>query len=62
MKPAAGDLAYYMPWGNLAVFLHAFRESDGLVPLGRLTPDGLEALAKSSDRPVSFTARGKEMP
>ena len=62
IKPAAGDLAYYMPWGNLAVFLHAFRESDGLVPLGRLTPDGLEALAKSSDRPVSFTARGKEMP
>ncbi len=33
--PKAGDLTVYAPWGNLAVFCSPFRESRGLVPLGR---------------------------
>lgn len=37
--PAAGTLAYYMPWGNLCVFYRDFRESSGLVPLGRVDGD-----------------------
>lgn len=32
----AGDLAYYAPWGNLAVFYRDFPYSDGLVILGRV--------------------------
>src|SRR5262245_39812605 len=40
--PSAGDLAYYAPWGNLAVFKD-FSYSDGLVILGRLD-SGIEML------------------
>ena len=36
-KPCAGDLAYYAPWGNLAIFHKPFSYSSGLVRLGRLT-------------------------
>jgi len=42
-EPSAGDLAYYSPWGNLAVFLKDFEYSRGLVPLGKLD-SGVEAL------------------
>lgn len=34
-KPEAGDVTIYAPWGNIAVFYRPFRESRGLVPLGR---------------------------
>lgn len=34
--PSAGDITMYAPWGDLAVFYRPFRESDGLVPLGKL--------------------------
>ncbi len=43
-KPSAGTVAYYEPWGNLAVFYHDFRESNGLVPLGQIV-SGLEKLS-----------------
>lgn len=33
--PEAGTLALYAPWDNLSVFYKPFRESRGLVPLGR---------------------------
>ena len=35
--PVAGDLAYYAPWGNLAIFYRDFRYSSGLIRLGRIT-------------------------
>jgi len=31
----AGDLTYYAPWGNLAIFYRDFDHSPGLVALGR---------------------------
>jgi hypothetical protein len=34
--PKAGDLAYYAPWGNLALFYRDGQHSPGLVILGRL--------------------------
>ena len=40
---AAGDVAYYAPWGNLALFHRSFRYSDGLVKLGALDA-GVEIL------------------
>lgn len=43
--PRAGDLGYYAPWGNLAIFHKDFRHSHGLVRLGRLHV-GLECLAR----------------
>ena len=32
---AAGDLCYYAPWGNLAMFHGSYRWSRGLIRLGR---------------------------
>ena len=40
----AGDLAYYAPWGNLAIFYRDSRYATGLVKLGSLE-SGLEELA-----------------
>lgn len=40
---AVGDLAYYAPWGNLALFYQPYRYSRGLVRLGRIL-DPLHAL------------------
>jgi hypothetical protein len=33
---SAGDIAYYAPWGNLALFYRDFGYSSGLVRLGRI--------------------------
>ncbi|HIW00112.1 MAG TPA: hypothetical protein H9894_02860 [Candidatus Desulfovibrio intestinipullorum] len=41
--PEPGTLAYFIPWGNLAIFYRDFRLSRNLVPLGRVV-SGLEAL------------------
>jgi len=43
MTPKTGDLTYYAPWGNLAIFMRDFRHSNGLLPLGRID-DGLSIL------------------
>lgn len=40
----AGDVAYYAPWGNLALFHKGFRHSAGLVRLGRIS-HGVQRLA-----------------
>jgi len=47
--PAAGDLAYYAPWGNLAIFHKDFGYSAGLVRLGRIER-GFERLATAGRR------------
>lgn len=41
--PTAGTIAYYAPWGNLAIFYRDFAYSRGLIPLGRIDT-GLVAL------------------
>ncbi|MFI9543687.1 cyclophilin-like fold protein [Streptomyces sp. NPDC052016] len=48
--PKAGDLAYYAPWGNLALFYRDGEHSPGLVILGRLdaTRDDIERLATAT--------------
>ncbi|KQO45747.1 hypothetical protein ASF24_11100 [Methylobacterium sp. Leaf86] len=35
--PEPGDIAYYAPWGNLAIYYEDFEYSRGLVRLGRLS-------------------------
>lgn len=50
--PQAGDITYYAPWGNLAIFYKPFRTSSGLVRLGAF--DGpIDALLKDG----TFTVR-----
>lgn len=46
-EPRAGDIAYYAPWGNIAIFYKDFRYSPGLVKLGIIDTD-LEALARGA--------------
>ncbi len=49
--PSAGDMAYYAPWGNLAIFHKSFRYSEGLVSLGRIDA-GIESFAARGARKV----------
>ena len=37
--PFAGDITYYSPWGNLAVFYRDFGYADGLIILGKIDSD-----------------------
>ncbi len=41
--PSAGDIAYYAPWGNLAIYYRDFKYSNELVILGKID-SGIEAL------------------
>nr|WP_199224843.1 cyclophilin-like fold protein [Falsochrobactrum shanghaiense] len=47
---AAGDLCYFAPWGNLAMFYGPYRWSRGLIRLGRL-----------DEGPAPLLVRGKHM-
>ena len=49
--PQKGDIAYYIPWGNLAVF----RPSDNLVPLGKLSSKSLEVIQESGSKDVEIS-------
>lgn len=40
-----GDIAYYAPWGNLALFYATTPYADGLVRLGQLEGNAAEVLA-----------------
>ena len=42
--PSVGDITYYAPWGNLAIFYRDFGYSNGLVILGKLD-SGIEAFS-----------------
>lgn len=44
--PDVADIAYYAPWGNIAIFYHDFDYSTGLVKLGKLDGD-VDALRKT---------------
>ena len=37
--PSVGDIAYYAPWGNLAIYYKDFDYSSGLVILGKIEGD-----------------------
>ena len=41
--PSVGDIAYYAPWGNLAIFYRDSGYASGLVILGKID-SGIEAL------------------
>lgn len=43
--PSVGDISYYAPWGNLALFHRDFGYSKGLIKLGTLD-QGVEALRR----------------
>jgi hypothetical protein len=39
IDPSIGDITYYSPWGNLALFYRDFGYSRGLVKLGKIDSD-----------------------
>ena len=43
--PSIGDIAYYAPWGNLAIFYRDWGYGRGLIKLGRLD-SGIEMLQR----------------
>lgn len=47
-KARVGDLTYYSPWGNLAIFYKDFPYSHGLVSLGHIDVS-LEPLLEAAD-------------
>jgi hypothetical protein len=51
--PSVGDIAYYAPWGNLAIFYRDFEYSRGLVSLGKLA-SGADILASSRSMQMTF--------
>ncbi len=52
IDPSVGDLTYYAPWGNMAIFIRDFGYSSGLVLLGKIDSD-MKALSASG--PVNVT-------
>lgn len=52
IDPDVGDITYYAPWGNLAIFYRDFGYAAGLVKLGYIDT-GVEALKVSG--PVQVT-------
>jgi hypothetical protein len=56
--PSVGDIAYYAPWGNLAIFYKDFGYSRGLIGLGRIDT-GIEALSGPGSLNVTIERVGK---
>lgn len=65
--PSAGDITYYAPWGNLAIFHKDFRYSEGLISLGRIDSGGdifkssgalkvvIESMGNNGSRPENLS-------
>ena len=51
--PSVGDIAYYAPWGNLAIYYRDFEYSTGLVSLGALA-SGADIFAPSPSMQATF--------
>jgi len=58
VDPSIGDVTYYAPLGDLAIFYKDGRYTSGLVPIGRVE-SGLEKLA-ALERDVTITIRKVE--
>lgn len=55
IDPQVGDIAYYAPWGNLAIYYRDFGYSSGLIRLGRIT-SGLDALTTQPSGTLTIEA------
>ena len=58
VDPAPGDIAYYAPWGNLAIFYKDSGYARGLIRLGRID-SGIEALSVRGPLKVTLEPIGK---
>lgn len=53
IDPDVGDITYYAPWGNLAIFYKDFGYASGLVKLGTID-SGLDYLKKKGSFEVTI--------
>ena len=54
-QPRMGDLMYYAPWGDVALFYKDFRFANGLIPLGKVEDiDGLMDALKLASFQATF--------
>ncbi len=51
--PSVGDLTYYAPWGNLAIFCKDFGYAAGLIHLGKLD-GGIEKISRKGKITARF--------
>ena len=58
IDPSIGDITYYAPWGNFAIFYKDFGYSKGLIRLGRID-SGLDALARRDSQKATVEAPRK---
>lgn len=55
INPKAGDITYYAPWGNIAIFYKDFRYSNNLIYLGKF--ENLSDAEKLSNIKGNFDIR-----
>ncbi|PKM21234.1 MAG: hypothetical protein CVV11_03365 [Gammaproteobacteria bacterium HGW-Gammaproteobacteria-15] len=53
ITPVVGDIAYYAPWGNIAMYYKDFAYSPGLIKLGEIT-SGIAQLKFSGARQATI--------
>ena len=53
VDPSVGDITYYAPWGNLALFYQDFGYSTGLIKLGSLD-EGVELFSAADSMTVTI--------
>ena len=53
-EPKTGDITYYAPWGDVAIFYKDFSYSTGLISLGKIEGDGIKKLKNVGDEKVTF--------
>jgi len=53
VDPSVGDITYYAPWGNLALFYRDFGYAKGLIKLGHID-DGAEVFAVPGSVTATF--------
>jgi len=58
VDPDVGDVTYYAPWGDLAIFYRDFGFATGLIKLGRID-GGVEALGVRGSLNVTIEGVGK---
>ncbi len=52
--PSIGDITYYAPWGNLAIFYRDFNYADGLILIGKIDKNGIKELAVSGEVKITI--------
>lgn len=52
-----GDLAYYVPWGNLCVFRVNYHSPNDLVILGHMDEETVRAIESSADAEATLSLR-----